>query len=228
MRLIAGSRRAKHPTEWTNLMAIDDTTIEELLERAGVGEGSSVGRLLEYHRRKLRRMVAARLNSRLTARIDPSDVVQEALVEAERRLPAYLQVRPVPYLVWLRTIARERLAWWTRQHTTRKRDAFREVPLGVIAPGAMDHGGVDHLVDSGTSPSGRAIREEDRARALALLGRLEESDRRVLELRHLHGLTIAAIASALEIGVGAAQMRYLRALERLRERLDGTGEDSGA
>jgi DNA-directed RNA polymerase specialized sigma24 family protein len=115
-------------------MAIDDTTIEELLERAGVGEGSSVGRLLEYHRQKLRRMVAARLNSRLAARIDPSDVVQEALVP----------------------------------------------------------------------------------------------DRRVLELRHIHGLTIAAIASALEIGVGAAQMRYLRALERLRERLDGTGEDSRA
>jgi RNA polymerase sigma-70 factor (ECF subfamily) len=207
-------------------MAIDDTTIERLLERAGRQDGSALGRLLEFHRRRLRRMVAKRLDQRLAARIDPSDVVQEALFEAELGLPEYIRARPVPFFVWLRDIARDRLTWWTRRHTTKKRDAFRDlVPtLGpsCTAPQTL----VDGLVDSGTSPSGRAIRAEENARAVALLGQLGAADRRVLELRYLEGLSIAAIARALDISLSAAQMRQLRALERLRERLVARGEES--
>jgi RNA polymerase sigma-70 factor, ECF subfamily len=207
-------------------MAIDDTTIENLLKRAGMREGSAVGRLLAYHRLRLRRMVAARLDQRLAARIDPSDVVQEVLLEADRTLPEYIRDRPVPFFVWLRAIARDRLVWWTRRHTAKKRDAFRELLVGVDCSHPPGQTFVDYLVDSGTSPSGRAIRVEERARALDLLSQLGAADRRVLELRYLGGLPIAAIASELEISLGAAQMRHLRALERLRERLDGPGEES--
>ena len=112
-------------------MAIDDTTIENLLKRAGRREASAVGRLLAYHRLRLRRMVAARLDQRLAARIDPSDVVQEVLLEADRTLPEYIRDRPVPFFVWLRDIARDRLVWLTRRHTAKKRDALRDRPVGV-------------------------------------------------------------------------------------------------
>ena len=147
-------------------------------------------------------------------RIDPSDVVQEVLLDAQRELPAYIRDRPVPFFVWLRDIARDRLVWFTRRHTAKKRDAFRDLPLGVSPSGARAQTPVDRLVDGGTSPSGLAIREEERALALALLGRLEAADRRVLELRYLEGLPIAAIAAVLEISPSAAQMRHFRALER--------------
>ena len=207
-------------------MAIDDTAIEQLLERAGRHDGSALGRLLEFHRQRLRRMVAARLDQRLAARMDPSDVVQEVMLDAERGLPEYIRDRPVPFYVWLRDIARDRLVWFTRRHTAKKRDAFRDRRFKATPSGASAQTLVDRLVDTGTSPSGLAIREEEKARVLTLLGRLEAADRRVLELRYLAGLPIAAIASVLAISLGAAQMRHFRALERLRERLDEPGEES--
>jgi DNA-directed RNA polymerase specialized sigma24 family protein len=149
------------------------------------------------------------LGQRLAARIDPSDGIQEALFEAERGLPDYIRDRPVPFFVCLRTIARDRLVWWTRRHTAKKRDAFRDLALGFRASDAAAQTLVDRLVDSGTIPSGCAIREEERARALALLGRLGAADRRVLEPRYLDGLSIAEIASTLGIGLGTAQMRHV-------------------
>jgi RNA polymerase sigma-70 factor, ECF subfamily len=173
-------------------------------------------------------MVAARLDQRLAARIDPSDVVQETLLEAERSLPQYIRERPVPFFVWIRHIARDRLVCWTRRHTAKKRDGFRDLPLGVSPSNAAAQTLFNGLVDSGTSPSGRAIRHEEGARLRDVLGQLAATDRRVLELRYLDGLSIAAIASELEIGLSAAQMRHLRALERLRERLDARGEESNA
>jgi RNA polymerase sigma-70 factor (ECF subfamily) len=209
-------------------VGIDETSIEDLLERAGRSEQSAVGRLLEYHRRRLRRMVAARLNQKLAARIDPSDVVQEALFEAQGRLPEYIRQRPVPFFVWLREIARDRLVGWVRRHTAQKRNAFRDLSMSGSSSGAGGQTLVDSLVDSGTSPSSRAIRAEERALTLGLLNQLAPADRRVLELRYVDGLPIAAIASALGIGVGAAQMRHLRALERLRKLLDRTCLDSEA
>ena len=207
-------------------MAIDERTIEDLLERAGRRDGSAIGRLLQFHRQRLRRMVVARLDPRLAARIDPSDVVQEVLLDAQCRLPEYIRDRPVPFFVWLRDIARDRLVWFTRRHTAKKRDAYRERLLSGTPSGASAQTLVDRLVDTGTSPSGLVIREEEKAIVLALLGRLQAADRRVLELRYLDGLPIATIASVLEISLSAAQMRHFRALERLRERLDEPGEES--
>src|SRR4051794_21065968 len=87
---------------------------DQLLDEASRGDGAARGRLLERHRPRLRRMVALRLDRRLAARLDPSDVVQEALVEAAARLDEYLRDRPIPFYPWLR-----RLAW------VRMTDAFR-------------------------------------------------------------------------------------------------------
>ena len=70
---------------------------EELLQRAGDGDPSARQQLLSRHRDRLRRMVAVRLDPRLAARVDPSDVVQEALMVADQKLGAYLKDRPVPF-----------------------------------------------------------------------------------------------------------------------------------
>src|SRR6266446_3301029 len=89
---------------------------DQLLERAGHGDPSATGQLLERHRDRLRRMVAVRLDRRLAARVDPSDVVQEALAEAAGKLSHYLRERPLPFYPWLRRIAWERLVKLHRRH----------------------------------------------------------------------------------------------------------------
>ena len=72
--------------------------------------------LLEQHRDRLRRMIAARLDRRLAPRLDPSDVVQETLADAARRLPDYLRDRPLPFYPWLYRLAADRLARTHRDH----------------------------------------------------------------------------------------------------------------
>src|SRR5437763_14614661 len=89
---------------------------EELLRRAGDGDAAARQQLLARHRDRLRRMVAVRLDQRLAARVDPSDVVQEALIEADRKLDDYLEQRPVPFYPWLRRLAWEQLVKLHERH----------------------------------------------------------------------------------------------------------------
>ena len=79
---------------------------------------------------------------------------------------------------------------------------------------------VDRLFASGTSPSGRLVREELRQRVRDTLDRLLPRDREVLVLRYLEMLSNGEIADVLGITAGSVKVRHLRALERLRSRLD--------
>src|SRR3977135_2628452 len=102
---------------------------EQLLEAVRRGDAQARGRLLERHRPKLRRMVAVRLDRRLAARVDPSDVVQESLVEAAARLDEYGRERPLPFYPWLWRIASDRLMDASRKHLrARRRSVEREEP----------------------------------------------------------------------------------------------------
>jgi RNA polymerase sigma-70 factor (ECF subfamily) len=210
-------------------MAIEGVETEDLIELAGRGDGAGLGRLLERHRSRLRRVVAARLDRRLAGRVDPSDVVQEALVDAARRLPEYLEARPIPYFAWLRRLALQRLIGWRRsQLDASKRSVVREGAHELGSAGATAATPIDRLAGTATSPSGRVIRDEEGARARAALEGLAPQDRQVLELRFLEGLPLAEVSARLEIGVGAVKMRQLRALERFRERFEGAGEGPGS
>src|SRR5438552_7087478 len=77
---------------------------DHLLEAVSRGDSAARGQLLERHRPKLRRMVAVRIDRRLAARVDPSDVVQEAMALAAARLDEYVRDRPLPFYPWLRRI----------------------------------------------------------------------------------------------------------------------------
>src|SRR5437588_8507035 len=89
---------------------------DHLPEAVSRGHSAARGQLLERHRPKLRRMVAVRLDRRLAARVDPSDVVQESMAEAAARLDQYVRDRPLPFYPWLRRIASDRLADASRRH----------------------------------------------------------------------------------------------------------------
>ena len=202
-------------------MATPDADTDELLRRAGDGDRMAVELLLATHRSRLRRMVAVRMDTRLVARMDPSDVVQEALMDAVRKLPEYLRKRSVPFYPWLRQIAWERLIDLHRRHIhTRTRSVTREERRDIQLPdkSAMQLAG--RLVASGTSPSGRLLRQEMRERVRVALDALPPRDREVLVLIYMEQLSAHDIAAVLGISAGAVNMRHLRAIERLRGLLD--------
>ena len=192
---------------------------DELIRRAAEGERAATEDLLVRHRERLLRMVAVRMDSRLAARVDASDVVQEALGEASRKLPEYLRDQPLPFYPWLRQIAWERLVDMHRRHIhAQKRAAGREqrrYRLSDRSTLAL----ADQLLAGGTSPSGHFARAELCDRMRATLNSLSPRDREVLVLRHLEQLSTREIASVMEITEGAVKTRHLRALQRLRNLL---------
>jgi RNA polymerase sigma-70 factor (ECF subfamily) len=196
-------------------MTRDDTETDELLARAGRGDAAACQLLLERFRPRLCRMVAVRLDRRLAARLDPADVVQEAIFEASQKLAAYLDERPLPFYTWLRRLTWKRLVKLRHQHLgAQKRSATREEQW----PGLPDESVqelADRLVSPGTSPSHRAVKEELRGRVQAALKRLPAPDREVLVLRFLEQLSTSEIAAVLELTEGAVKTRQTRALDRL-------------
>jgi RNA polymerase sigma-70 factor, ECF subfamily len=201
--------------------SINDT--DGLIERARGGDPLAKAAMLDGHRDRLRRLVASRLDRRLAARIDPSDVIQEALADASRRMSDYLQNPPLPFLPWLYQFALERLAKLHRHHLrTSKRSVDRERPRSGWFLKEPWRTADQHLVASGTSPSGRAIRDEQCERVRDAMARLSEGDRKLLAMRHFEALSIAQIATALGISEGAAKVRHIRALRRVQAFLEGS------
>jgi RNA polymerase sigma-70 factor, ECF subfamily len=198
---------------------------DELLDRTAAGDRRARDQLLERHRKKLKQMVAVRLDRRLAARVDPSDVVQEALAEAARRLDDYLRDRPMPYYLWLRRLAWVRLDRVHRRHTAGRRSVAREEPPDLPEESVLEL--ADRLLANRTGPVDAALRGERRQRVRAALDRLAAVDREVLVLRFLERLSTAETAAVLGVSENAVRLRHMRALERLRDRLgdDWAGED---
>jgi RNA polymerase sigma-70 factor (ECF subfamily) len=200
---------------------------DELLHRVEHGDGEARNRLLNRHRQRLRDLVALRLSRRLLPRVDPSDVVLESLLEADRRLADYLQTRPAPFYVWLRGLALGRLIDAYRRHVrARRRSVKREEADVSLLPDDSLHQLADRLASRGSSPSARLQHSEQRQELSGALARLREADRDLLVLRHLEQLSVKEIAAVLGISEGAVKVRHVRALERLRQAMDqGPAED---
>jgi RNA polymerase sigma-70 factor, ECF subfamily len=193
--------------------AVPDT--DELLDRSAAGDGHARAQLLDRHRRRLRRMVVVRMDARVAARVDPSDVVQEALADAARKLEDYLRDRPLPFYPWLRRLAWERLLQQHRRHLhARRRSVSREEPPALPEGSVIEL--AERLFARGSSPSRRARLSELRDQVRRALAALPDRDREVLVLRYLEGLRTAEAAAVLGITEGAVKVRHVRAIERLR------------
>jgi RNA polymerase sigma-70 factor (ECF subfamily) len=199
---------------------------EELIDQVARGDLDAGQQLLARHRRRLRRMVAVRLDRRLAARIDPSDVVQDTLTKAALKLSEYVQSRPLPFYPWLRQLAFERLVELNRLHVrAKKRSINREQPgfLELSAESAAELASRLTAVD--ISPSQSLLRHELRVRVQDALQRLPSRDREVLVLRHLEFLSARECAAALGLTESGFKSRHIRALDRLRDLLEsGTGD----
>jgi RNA polymerase sigma-70 factor (ECF subfamily) len=202
-------------------MLDDPDSLRVVLERAAAGDAAAWEELVRLHHGRLRRMIALRLDPRLQGRIDPSDVLQEAYLDASRQLPSYLGAPPLPFFLWLRQLAGTRLAKAHRRHRgTQRRDVRREVALGGI-PEASSAALAEGLAGHETRPSEAAARAELRDRLRAAIDRMDPIDREVLALRHFEQLSNAEAARVLGLTPAAASKRYIRSVERLRDLLGG-------
>ena len=198
-----------------------DNNTRAIVRRIESGDEAAVDELMQRHREQLRRMVELRLDNRLKRRVDASDILQETFIEAANRLERYVSEQPVPFYVWLRTIAGEKIQQaWRFHSTTQARDIQREVRIDTTGvPEATSESIAVWLAGHQTSPSGAAIRHESRRQVQEVLDELDEVDREVLVLRHFEQLSNVEAAEALGIDASAASNRYVRALKRLRQSL---------
>ena len=198
-----------------------DAGLAELLTRLRGGDQTALAELFTQHRDKLRRMVELRLDHRLGGRVSPSDVLQEAYIDALKRVDHYFEKPDQPFFGWLRLVVGQRLADTHREHLALKRTAAKEVPIHRGAPGASSACLAAFLVGNLASPSHAAQRHETFARLEEALNTMDPLDREVLALRHFEELSNAETAEILGIQTAAASKRYVRALAKLRQILEG-------
>jgi len=205
----------------------DDT--KRLLDDAKTGDASAVDRLLGEFREPLRQVINLRLDPVLARRVDASDIVQDVLIEANQRLTDYLKNPAMPFHLWLRHLAQDRIIDTHRRHRqAQRRSIDKEQP--VQRPAWADDSSVQlvaQLVDGEQTPASAAIHQELQRRLNDALAQLDEADREVILMRHHEQLSNQEVAAALGLTEAAASMRYLRALRKLRTVLV-PGEDAKA
>ncbi|MFO0909688.1 MAG: sigma-70 family RNA polymerase sigma factor [Isosphaeraceae bacterium] len=202
----------------------DAPETRELLDRARRDDPRAQDELWARHREPLRKHVALHLDRGLARRVDASDVVQDVLLRASRRLSEYLGDPVLPFHLWLRRIARDLIVEEHRRHHLAARRALdRERPLA--APAFADRSSLElaaQLRDPAATPVAEALRREFQARFQDILERLDPPDREILILRHFEHLSNSEVAQLLGLSEAAAGMRHLRALRRLHALLGET------
>ena len=190
----------------------DTAETQRLLGQVRGGDRQALDRLLARHQPYLLRLVELQLDPKLRPRVDPSDVVQEAQAEAVRRLDGYLAGPPMPFRLWLRQLAHDRLLMTRRRHLTAARRAVgREVALPDLSSAILAR----QLLAPGSTPSQKLGRQEMAHRVREAVARLSAADREVLVMRTFEGLSFDEVGCLLGIDPPAARKRHGRALIRL-------------
>lgn len=191
--------------------------VMELLREARRGDKVALGRLLEIHRDYLRLLARLEIGRRLQGKIDASDLVQEAFLQASRAFPEFRGRTEAELMAWLRAILASRLSKTLRRYYgTQRRDLRVER--------ALDHSSQalqSIIAASQTSPSGRAAQDERAVFLASAVERLPDDYRDVVILRHVEGLPFAQVARRMDRSVGSVEKLWVRALGKLRAELEG-------
>jgi len=205
----------------------ENENTQELLMGVKAGDEDAVNGLLDRHREAVRRLVQMRLDRKIRQRVDVSDVVQEVLISANRRLQAYLESPAMPFHLWIRQIAKDRIIDAHRRHrVSAKRSVDRERP--IVIPAGMQRSTMElaaHLCDGELTPAAVVTQREMVRRVTEVLSELSEQESEIIMMRHFEHLSNQEVAQSLEITEPAAGMRYLRALRKLRALLLDSPEE---
>lgn len=200
---------------------------ERLIRCVAKGDDSAINRLLEANRDRLTRFIKTRMDARVSARFDPSDVVQDTLMQAHVRLDEYLAQAEVPFYVWLRFLAWQRLTQLYRQHLGAEKRSVTREEHRHSSDEVSQRMFVERLAANMTGPVAHAVREETRRRVRGALQLLRPHDREILELRYLEQLNTQKIAHLLNISEGAVSTRHFRAIQRLQELVEYSEDVNG-
>jgi RNA polymerase sigma-70 factor (ECF subfamily) len=191
---------------------------EELLAQAKHGDDTAVNELMDRHRNSLRQLIRMRLDAKIQKRIDVSDVVQDVLIEANRRLSRYMENPIMPFHLWLRQIAKDRIIDAHRRHrVSAKRSVDRE--QGMVIPRGHDHSSIQLaslLGDGQLTPAAAALQKEMARKVETAIAKLDDKDCEIITMRHYEHLSNQEIGKILDLTEPAASMRYLRAIKRLK------------
>ena len=177
--------------------------------------------LIDQHRRRLSRVVQLRLDARVRARIDSSDIVQEVMIEAARRYANREDQEIHPCFLWLRSLAIERIIMSHRKHLGAKcRTVHLEQPICEPDLNSASHELSLHFAAKNRTPSSEAAQRELQSCVRKTLESLEAVDREIILLRHFEQLDNRETATVLGLNPSTASSRYLRAVAKLRKELE--------
>jgi RNA polymerase sigma-70 factor (ECF subfamily) len=188
---------------------------------AGMAE---LSQLLEEYRPKLLAVVQRRLDPALARRISPEDILSEAFLQARRRWPTFKEQDGTTPYAWLYRIVMDCLIEAWRRETRARRNPDREMPWPERSSVQL----ALSLMSPGTTPSAAAARQEIQQRVRQALDLLGPRDQEILWMRHYDDLTFKEAAAVLGIKESAANLRYVRALRRLKDLWQKLYEASGA
>ena len=190
---------------------------EHLLGLARDGNTEALGLLLGLYRHYLALLARIQIGARLQRKVDASDLVQEAFLEAHRDFAAFRGSSEAELVGWLRQILASNLARQVRRYAgAQRRDIRLERELeGELHRSScvLDRG----LLTTRSSPSRRAARREQAVLLANALAQLPEHYREVIVLRHLEGLTFPEVARRMERTVDSVRKLWARALAQLRD-----------
>jgi RNA polymerase sigma-70 factor (ECF subfamily) len=201
----------------------DSGLTQSLLWQVRAGDAKAFEQLFALHRPGLCRAVARRLDPKVRARVDPSDVVQDTQLEAFQRLADYLERHPMPFRLWLWKAALQRLLKVQRRHIEAAR---RAVGREIAQPDPLSPPLDQQLPAASLTPSQNVAGAERAQRVRQGLKQLAESDQEIVVMRTFEGFSFEEVACLLDIDPAAARKRYGRALLGLRQVLleGGLGE----
>jgi len=201
-----------------NQIDVMEPDTDQLISLARAGDLSAQQRLLSRHSSRLKQMIAVFLDPRISARVDPSDVLQETLTIAARRLPDYSDAMPGGFYPWLRQIAKDQIIDAHRKHIhAGKRSVEREIRNVSFVSDASASQLADRLVSKEGSPSAQAGHNERRAGVMAALKQLSDSNRELLLMRYVEQLSTREIAEILATTDSAIKSRLWRSLEKMNQ-----------
>jgi RNA polymerase sigma-70 factor (ECF subfamily) len=208
------SETPRPDTQWG-----DQSAFVDLLGRARAGESEPLGELLQWYSSYLTILASTQLDRRLRKRLNPSDIVQEAMLAAHKDFSDFRGASQAELLCWLRTILIHTLhRSFAKNVKVEKRDVRREVSLDDFSRSVDESVGrlAALLPAKGASPSAPLQASEDSVRLADQLNRLKPQYRDVIVFRVLQGLSFEEIALRMDRSGGAVRMLWLRALEILK------------
>jgi RNA polymerase sigma-70 factor (ECF subfamily) len=199
-------------------MAVSPELPEVLLQRARAGDADRLGRLLDSYRNYLRLLARVQMHAALRARLDPSDLVQDALLEAHRDFPQFAGGSEQELLVWLRRILVRTLLDASRHHQAQLRDCNRQASLEALLEQSSNALG-QTLAARSPGPGSQAANREEVVLLADALERLPPDYREVIVLRNMQHLPFEEVAQRMGRKSGAVRMLWARALEKLTEEM---------